>query len=43
MDIRSDRKKGMGYTEIGRKYHIDPRMLLAIRNPCFLANKIPWF
>ena len=25
MDIRSDRLKGMSYTEIGRKYHIDPR------------------
>ena len=25
MDIRSDRQKGMTYTEIGRKYHIDPR------------------
>lgn len=25
MDIRSDRQKGMSYTEIGRKYHIDPR------------------
>jgi transposase len=25
MDIRSDRQKGMNYTEIGRKYHIDPR------------------
>ena len=25
MEIRSDRKKGMNYTEIARKYHIDPR------------------
>jgi len=25
MDIRNDRLKGMTYTEIGRKYHIDPR------------------
>ena len=25
MDIRSDKLKGMSYTEIGRKYHIDPR------------------
>jgi Transposase and inactivated derivatives len=25
MDIRSDRQKGLSYTEIGRKYHIDPR------------------
>ena len=25
MDIRNDRLKGMNYTEIGRKYHIDPR------------------
>ena len=25
MDIRNDRKKGMSYTEIARKYHIDPR------------------
>ena len=25
MDIRSDRLKGMSYTEIGRRYHIDPR------------------
>ena len=25
MDIRNDRLKGMSYTEIGKKYHIDPR------------------
>ena len=25
MDIRSDRQKGLSYTEIGRKYNIDPR------------------
>ena len=25
MDIRNDRKKGMSYAEIARKYHIDPR------------------
>jgi hypothetical protein len=25
MDIRNDRQKGMSYTEIARKYHIDPR------------------
>lgn len=25
MDIRSDRQKGMSYTDIARKYHIDPR------------------
>ena len=25
MDIRSDRLKGMSYTELGKKYHIDPR------------------
>lgn len=25
MDIRSDRQKGMSYTDISRKYHIDPR------------------
>lgn len=25
MDIRSDRQKGMNYTELARKYHIDPR------------------
>ena len=25
MDIRSDRKKGLSYAEISRKYHIDPR------------------
>ena len=25
MDIRSDRQKGLSYTEIGRKYTIDPR------------------
>jgi len=25
MDIRSDRQKGLIYTEIARKYHIDPR------------------
>jgi len=24
-DIRSDRPKGMSYTEIARKYNIDPR------------------
>ena len=26
MDIRSDRQKGLSYTEIARKYNIDPRM-----------------
>lgn len=25
MDIRNERMKGLSYTEIGRKYHIDPR------------------
>ncbi len=25
MDIRNDRLKGMSYTELGKKYHIDPR------------------
>lgn len=25
MDIRSDHQKGLNYTELGRKYHIDPR------------------
>lgn len=25
MEIRNDKLKGMSYTEIGRKYHIDPR------------------
>ena len=25
MEIRNDRLKGMSYTELGRKYHIDPR------------------
>jgi transposase len=25
MDIRNDKLKGLSYTEIGRKYHIDPR------------------
>ena len=25
MDIRSDRQKGLSYTEIARKYNIDPR------------------
>jgi transposase len=25
MEIRNDRLKGMSYTEIGRKYHLDPR------------------
>ena len=25
MNIRSDRKKGMTYTEIAKKYYIDPR------------------
>jgi transposase len=25
MDIRSDRQKGMSYTDISKKYHIDPR------------------
>ena len=25
MDIRSDRQKGMNYTEIGRRHNIDPR------------------
>ena len=25
VDIRSDRQKGLSFTEIARKYHIDPR------------------
>lgn len=25
MDIRNDRLKGMSYTELGKKYHLDPR------------------
>jgi len=25
MDIQSDRQKGLSYTELGRKYHIDPQ------------------
>lgn len=25
MEIRNDRLKGMSYTELGKKYHIDPR------------------
>jgi len=25
MDIRNDRLKGMNCTELGKKYHIDPR------------------
>ena len=25
MEIRSEKKKGLSYTEIGRKHHIDPR------------------
>ncbi|MET0016384.1 hypothetical protein [Oscillibacter sp.] len=25
MDIRSDRQKGLSYTEIARKYNLDPR------------------
>ena len=25
MEIRNDRQKGLSYTEIARKYHIDPR------------------
>ena len=25
MEIRSDRQKGLSYTEIARKHHIDPR------------------
>ncbi len=25
MDIRSDRQKGLSCTELGRKYHMDPR------------------
>lgn len=25
MDIRSDRQKGLSYTEMALKYHIDPR------------------
>ena len=25
MDIRSDRQKGLSYTELGKKYHMDPR------------------
>jgi len=26
MDIRSDRQKVLSYTELGRKYHMDPQM-----------------
>ena len=25
MDIRSDRQKGMSYTELGKRYQMDPR------------------
>lgn len=25
MEIRNERKKGLSYTEIARKHHIDPR------------------
>lgn len=25
MEIRSEKKKGLSYAEIGRKHHIDPR------------------
>ena len=25
MEIRNDRLKGMNYTELGKKYHVDPR------------------
>lgn len=25
MEIRNDRLRGMSYTELGKKYHIDPR------------------
>ncbi len=33
MDIRSDRKKGLSYTELGRKYHMDPRTALSAPEP----------
>ncbi len=25
MEIRNDRQKGLSYTELGKKYHMDPR------------------
>ncbi len=25
MDIQSDRQKGLGYTKLRKKYHMDPR------------------
>ena len=25
MDIRSNRQKGLSYTELGKKYHMDPQ------------------
>ena len=25
MEIRNDRLKGMNYTQLGKKYHMDPR------------------
>lgn len=32
MEIRNERKKGLSYTEIARKHHIDPRTAKNMRN-----------
>ena len=32
MEIRNDRQKGLSYTEIARKYHIDPNKTKNMRN-----------
>lgn len=32
MEIRNERKKGLSYTEIARKHHIDPRTAKNMQN-----------
>lgn len=43
MNIRSDYKKGMSFTELGRKYNLDPRTAkkyaLAEEKPAYVLSK----
>lgn len=43
MNIRSDYKKGMSFTEPGRKYNIDPRTAkkyaLSAEKPAYMLSK----
>ena|GEM_PF-6376363 len=36
MEIRNDRLKGMNYTELSKKYHIDPKV------NDFVLGRFPW-